>query len=377
MRFRTIILTKKNIIISLAVIVLLCSGTAFGISTLKSREIVAVFASHDVYDAILKEGLPKGEEKDYFKEFLDRLLGFDIAKPQTIIENNSPIFSAAEEVKKETENEGDASQAPELKKENKPESTTEPTPTQVADSTQYPAKEQINSFSGVEISNATGYQINSGDMIKAPLSFEIKKDKSPQVLIVHTHTTESYGEFGDRNTDTEKNVVRVGAQIKAVLEEEGIGVIHDTTAHDYPSYQGAYNRAYKTITKNLSQYPDIKIVLDVHRDGYVYADGSRLKMSADVNGESTAQVMIVSGTDALGLENPNWRENLKLGTKIQSAASIMYPSLMRPINLRRERFNMHLTTGSLLIEVGANGNSLEEAIRGGYYFAKALAAVIR
>ena len=117
--------------------------------------------------------------------------------------------------------------------------------------------------------------------------------------------------------------------------------------------------------------------MDIHRDGYVYADGTKLQKTTEINGEKTAQVMIVSGTDSMGLENPNWRENLKLGTKIQSAASIMYPTLMRPVNLRKERFNLHLTTGSLLIEVGANGNTLEEAIRGGHYFAKALAAVLK
>ena len=373
MRFRTIVVKRKYIIWLIVVLLTVGCGTSAIISLLNSRKTVAVFASKDMYDAILKDGLPKGEKRDYLSEFLDRLLGFDIENPITIIEKNSPIFSAV----KKPEEEGEY-----VENETKPIASEAPKPpvpeaTQIIDNVKYPEKEQINSFSSVEITNATNYQVNSGDMIKAPLSYEIKKDKTPQVLIVHTHTTESYGEYGDRNTDCNKNVVMVGTQIKTVLEEEGIGVVHDTTVHDYPSYQGAYNRAYQTITKNLSKYPDIKIVLDVHRDGYVYADGSRLKISTDINGESVAQVMIVSGTDALGLENPNWRENLKLGTKIQSAASIMYPSLMRPVNLRKERFNMHLTTGSLLIEVGANGNSLDEAIRGGHYFAKALAAVIR
>jgi stage II sporulation protein P len=95
-----------------------------------------------------------------------------------------------------------------------------------------------------------------------------------------------------------------------------------------------------------------------------------------VNGVSTAKVMIVCGTDAMGLEHPYWRENFKLASKIQNAAQIMYPGMMRPINLRRERFNMHTTKGSLLFEIGSNGNTLDQAIEGGRNTAEAVAAVL-
>ncbi len=364
MRFKTIVIKKRHIILLGAAILALCFGIGLALS-MRTRKAVSVFSHQEVYDSILDDGLPEGKDRNFLKEIVDSLVGFDTDDPTSIIEDNLPI-TAKNDTEEETKNE-----------ENK-EEEAEQTPTpKIADNTRYPSREQINSFSSVEVSNATDYQINSGEMISAPLGFEVKKDNSPQILIMHTHTTESYGNHGDRNIENAKNVVSVGAEIKRVLESEGIGVIHDITFHDFPSYQGAYTRAMGTITKNLNEYPEIKIVLDIHRDGYVYADGTKLHRTTQINGEKTAQVMIVSGTDSMGLENPAWRENLKLGTKIQSAASIMYPTLMRPINLRKERFNLHLTTGSLLIEVGANGNTLEEAIRGGHYFAKALAAVLK
>jgi len=363
MKFKTIVLEKKHLFAICAGIVLVCIGTGIAISAKQPKTIAVFSQNEEVYDEILSEGLPQGEEKNFIKEILDKLAGFDTQNPQSIITDKSPLFG---EIK--------PTQIPTSEPQQEPEQPIYP---QIADNAQYPTKSQIMGFSSVEVSNATDYQINSRELIGSELNFEIKKDGSPQILIVHTHTTESYGEFGDRNTDNTKNVVAVGAEMKKVLEDEGIGVIHDITVHDYPSYQGAYTRALATITKNLNQYPDIKIILDIHRDGYVYPDGTKLTKTTTINGESTAQVMIVSGTDSMGLDNPNWRENLKLGSKIQSAASIMYPTLMRPINLRRERFNLHLTTGSLLLEVGANGNSIEEAIRGGHYAAKAITAVIK
>lgn len=364
MRFKTIILKRQHIIFCVITILVVCMGLglAFG---MKNEEIKDVFSSNEIYDDILREGLPQGEKRNYFKEILDSLMGFDAKNPLTILEKTMPLpnDNQKQEIVDDMESE----------EKDKPESL----PSENTENISYPTKEQIEAFSGVEISNATGYNINSQELIASPLGFDVKKDSSPQVLIVHTHTTESYGEYGDRNADNSKNVVAVGREIKNVLESEGIGVIHDETFHDYPSYQGAYTRALTTINKNLNSHPDIKIVLDIHRDGYVYADGTKLKKVTQINGKETAQVMIVSGSDSMGLENPNWRENLKLGTKVQSAASIMYPTLMRPINLRRERFNLHLTTGSLLIEVGANGNTLSEAVLGGHYFAKALVAAIK
>ena len=180
----------------------------------------------------------------------------------------------------------------------------------------------------------------------------------------------------ERTTDNARNVVAVGNVICGKLEEYGIKTVHDTTVHDYPSYQGAYTRTLKTIESNLKKYPSIKAVLDVHRDAFVYSDGSKLKVSYNRDGQETAKVMLVVGTDSMGLAHPGWRNNFMLAAKIQNAAEIMYPGLMRPIDLRRERFNMHMTSGSLLLEVGSNGNSLAEALEGGAEIGEAIAAAL-
>ena len=120
----------------------------------------------------------------------------------------------------------------------------------------------------------------------------------------------------------------------------------------------------------------MKVVIDLHRDAYVYPNGTKLRVEADVNGESCAQVMLVLGTDSMGLYHPYWRTNLSLAAKIQSAADVMYPGMMRPINLRRERFNMHVTKGSLLVEIGSNGNTLTEAKTAAENLGTAIAAAL-
>ncbi len=231
------------------------------------------------------------------------------------------------------------------------------------------------------IRNETEFGINIEQMLSDPLKFDMKGD-GPKVLIVHTHATESYSPDGadtynseesDRSLDAEKNMLKVGETVKGILEEKGIGVIHDRTLHDHPNFNGSYENSRKTVEKYLSEYPSICIVLDLHRDAFVYEDGSKAKFVTEVNGEKAAQLMFVVGTDAGGLEHPNWRENMKLALKLQSYISQKHPTLMRGVNLRKERFNGHTTYGSLIIEVGSSGNSLSEAINGATYGAVAIA----
>lgn len=209
-----------------------------------------------------------------------------------------------------------------------------------------------------EVKNQSGKSFDAEALVSQPLSYSIDGG-SPRVLILHTHTTESYFEQ-DRSVDETKNMTAVGKIIAERLEKGGIGAIHDTTVHDYPSYNGAYTRAAATIKNNLAENPGIKIVLDIHRDAVATQDGTKLKLAADINGEKSAQIMFVVGTDAQ-LAHDNWQENLKLALKLQRRANELYPNLMRPINLREQRFNQQLSTGSIIIEIGTNGNTLEEA----------------
>ena len=179
-----------------------------------------------------------------------------------------------------------------------------------------------------------------------------------------------------RTTDCEYNTVRVGRELAETLEEAGLSVIHDETLHDYPQYSGAYDRSLETIESYLEQYPTISIVLDVHRDAVADGEGNMVKVVSSVAGVNAAQMTFVVGTDGGGLEHPNWAENLKLAAAVQQDLCEDYPTLMRPITVRNSRYNQHVTTGTLLVEMGAAGNSLDEALLSARLLGQSLAEVL-
>ena len=139
---------------------------------------------------------------------------------------------------------------------------------------------------------------------------------------------------------------------------------------------GAYGRSLETVERYLEEYPTIRFVLDVHRDAISDGDGSPYKVISSVDGHSAAQMSFVIGTDGGGLEHPQWRENLKFAAAVQQELAERYPTLMRPITVRNSRYNQHTTTGSLLVEMGAAGNSLDEALLSARLLGEALAEVI-
>lgn len=211
-----------------------------------------------------------------------------------------------------------------------------------------------------------------GELAKQP-AVKIKKDGTVQVLIYHTHTTEAFA-GSSRTQDNALNVVAVGDEIEKQLKAAGIGVVHDTTCHDYPSYNGSYDRSGETIQRNLKQYPEIQVTLDIHRDAMGTQDGTRIKPTALIDGKKAAQVMIISGCDDDGtLGFPNWEYNLRLGVRLQKSLSDLYPGLARPLNFCPRKYNEHMTKGSLLVEFGTDVNTLEEAKYSGQLFGKALA----
>ena len=209
--------------------------------------------------------------------------------------------------------------------------------------------------------------------------------EGPQVLIIHTHATESYTmpagaeyEASDtfRTTDTRCNMVRIGDEMAQVLSEAGISVVHDRSLYDYPSYSGAYNRSLASIESYLQKYPSISFVLDVHRDAVQDANGNQFKLLCGED-KNAAQLEFVIGSNGGGLSHEQWRENLKLACAVQETLYRDHPTLMRPITVRNSRYNQHKTTGSLLVEVGTAGNSLEEAVNGARLFAAGFAETIQ
>lgn len=223
------------------------------------------------------------------------------------------------------------------------------------------------------------------DAAGAGLPFSIERGSDePQVLILHTHATECYQPWGDlwydpdfaaRSLDTSMNMCAVGTVMTDVLNEAGIYTLHDETLHDSPSYTESYGRSAETARKYLEQYPSIKVILDVHRDA-IERDGVRIKPLTQINGEDTAQVMIIAGcNNGSTVVLPNWEKNLGFAAAWETEMETLYPGLTRPVLCGYRFYNQDITTGSLLIEIGGHANTLDEALRAGEYAARALASL--
>lgn len=200
-------------------------------------------------------------------------------------------------------------------------------------------------------------------------AFNILADGTPEVLILHTHTTETFepcvrdsfdSSFNYRTTDPSKNMVMVGDAIEAQLQKAGIGVIHSTQVNDYPSYTGSYDRSRADAERILEEFPTIKVILDIHRDA-IGNESTITQPYTVIDGKETSQIMIISGCDDGTMDMPNYLENFHLACLFQQQMESDYPGLTRPILFDYRHYNQDMTTGSLLIEVGSHGNTLEQA----------------
>ncbi len=242
------------------------------------------------------------------------------------------------------------------------------------------------SYDSVYLKNSTSFDIDLKALLNQNLKFKIEENGEPQVLIMHTHTTESYmqkeseyytQEDQPRSTDNAKNMVKIGSIITQKLNENGIKTLHDTTKHDYPEYTGSYGRSANTVSSYLKKYPSIKIVLDLHRDS-VSTDDGKAKLVTEIGGKKAAQVMLVMGSESGNVKDyPKWRENLSLAVKLQQKIELQYPTLARPILLRSSKYNQNLTTGSLLLEFGTEANTLDEATYSAELVGNALVALLK
>ncbi len=218
-----------------------------------------------------------------------------------------------------------------------------------------------------------------------PLTFALAPaEEGPQILIVHTHATEAYYPDGEdtytesdysRTLAEDRNMLRVGDEMERVFTELGLSVLHDRSLHDYPSYTASYDNSRTSVAEYLKQYPTIRLVLDVHRDALVGTDGSIYKTCATIDGVKAAQVMLVVGTDMGGGGHVGWRDNLALACRLQRSMDSLFPTLARPMTLRKLGYNQDLSPGMLLVEVGSHGNTLQEALAGARLFARAAGSV--
>ena len=236
---------------------------------------------------------------------------------------------------------------------------------------------------GLTIKNETAYQVDARELLSLGPQVTLPAGQ-PQILIIHTHGSEAYTQAGldryeandnNRTSDTEFNIIRVGDELTSIFQASGLNVIHDREIYDYPSYTGSYTRSGAAVESYLSEYPSIAMVIDLHRDALGSGDVV-YKTMAEEDGVCASQVMLLVGSDESGLDHPNWRSNLSLALYLQQAVDRAHPTLMRPVSLVRQRYNQHLTPGSMIIEVGSSGNTLREALAAIRLFGEAAAPAL-
>lgn len=225
----------------------------------------------------------------------------------------------------------------------------------------------LNSFFVVDpTTTALESQINVDTLLGKDMKLQ-KDPENPQILIYHTHSQEEYADSVEGDPST--TVIGVGDYLVQLLQERyGYQVMHITDTFDIVDGQldrsAAYNYAEPVISQTLQEHPSIEIVIDLHRDG---VDASK-HLVTEVNGKQTAQVMFFNGlsrTNQNGeisyLPNPYIEDNLAFSFQMEYLAKQYYPGYTRCIYLKGYRYNLHLRPRSMLLEVGAQTNTVEEA----------------
>ena len=182
----------------------------------------------------------------------------------------------------------------------------------------------------------------------------------PTVFIYHTHTSESYIPVSGKDHVYPKgDIVTVGSYIQQVLRVKyHIRTVCSETSHDQIPFRESYQRSQLTIKKYLQDYPTLKVLLDIHRDATPGINARCL-----INGQNTATIGIIVGSDKMGLPHPNWRKNYQFATKIAENMNLYYPGLNSRVLVSDARYNQHLHDHALIIEIGDQNSTLEEAYR--------------
>lgn len=185
-----------------------------------------------------------------------------------------------------------------------------------------------------------------------------------QILIYHTHSQEGYADSSPG--DAGSSVVALGEKLTQLLTEQyGFNVLHHMGEYDVEDRDNAYSYAGPALEQILAENPSIEVVIDLHRDGV----SDNIHLVSEVNGKQTAQIMFFNGlsrTTANGniayLANPNLADNLAFSFQLKLAAEEYYPGFARATYLKGYRYNLHYRPRSLLVEVGAQTNTFEEAM---------------
>ena len=244
-----------------------------------------------------------------------------------------------------------------------------------------------DSYGKVRVKNVNKTEVDIKSKLEEELDLSIDKEK-PAVLVYHTHTTETYQILDrdfyavgalTRTSKEELNMIRVGKAVCEELERAGYKTIHVTDIHDNP-YSGAYSRSRKTVEEYLKKYPSIQVTLDIHRDAIHRSDGTKIAPTAEVNGKKAAQIMIISGCqeEGNGITNlPDWEYNLAFALQLQQSLEESFEGITRPLYFCPRSYNMNMTHCSLLVEMGSDANTLEEAVYSGKCLGVALSDILK
>ncbi len=211
--------------------------------------------------------------------------------------------------------------------------------------------------------------------------------EGPQILVYHSHSREAYMQDKKdpykaaeafRSNDLNHTVVKVGEVLTGHLKSKGIPTLHDPTEHEQGNYTASYERSLETIVKQMRAHESLQIFLDIHRNAYEKKDPDEEVVI--INGERVAKVFVVIGTGE-GLlggfrEKPNWQENTKFAIKLTNKINELYPGLAKPVYHKNGRYNQHVSTKAILIEIGSNFTTLTEANRATKYLAEAIGHIV-
>ena len=214
------------------------------------------------------------------------------------------------------------------------------------------------------MTTAQGILPQADELLSHDFTMEVRAE--PQILIYHTHSQETFADSVPG--DASMTICGVGDELTRILTQEyGLGVIHDKTAYDIAGgsldRSQAYTYAEQGMQEILRRNPSIEVIIDLHRDGV----GENVRLVTDIDGRPTAKIMFFNGLshDIYGpieyLENPYREENLAFSFQLRMQADALYPSFVRTNYLHCYCYNLHLRPKSLLVEVGAQTNTFEEA----------------
>ncbi len=316
----------------------------------------------DLTEGLLAENSQKAQKEQEGKEVAE-----DGGITDTEEEGKEEEAQEGEEgSKKAKDKSGEGSKKKKKKKEKKEEQGSQE---KTAKAVEIP-REKLNDFDYLiqnfyQVDRTTtidSSQLNAADMLSKDMKLKGGAEQV-QILIYHTHSQEGYADSvpGDANT----SVVSVGERLTALLQEKGFHVMHHTGEYDVADRDNAYSYAGPALAQILAENPSIEVVIDLHRDGVA----ETTHLVSEVNGKQTAQIMFFNGlsrTTARGdiayLANPNLADNLAFSFQLKLAAEEYYPGFARGTYLKGYRYNLHYLPKSLLVEVGAQTNTLEEAM---------------